>query len=248
MRGQLAPVASGLIVAAVPIVLVGNALLVLVNPWIVHAVYAMPGFPGDSIGLSDGERTDLAITGVRSIRPGDDGVELLRDARLPSGAPAFGEREVSHMQDVRDLVGKFVIAWGVALVVALGSSLALRRIGGPAPFRIPWSTTSRPIPRALVAGCYLTIAMMGLVGLVMLINFEFFFDGFHGIFFEGDSWRFKDRTTLRQIYPDFFWGVAGATIATLVAVQAAAVIGVVAWRSRHRSADGSPVPEAKQRD
>jgi integral membrane protein (TIGR01906 family) len=200
-----------LIVAAVPAILVGNTLWVLINPWFVHAQYAVPGFP-DSHRLSDQERTDLAVRGIRSIRPGSTGTEL-REARLSSGDRAFEEREIQHMADVRGLVSGFLTAWAIALVLAVAAALGLRRLGA-----------TRSVRRALVAGALLTIAAMGLVGLIMLINFEFFFDGFHGAFFEGESWRFNSSYVLRQLYPDFFWGVAGGTMAALVVLQALALL------------------------
>ena len=231
MRRRLALALSALLILAVPIVLVGNTLLVLVNPWFVHAQYAIPGFPDDDIGLSDDERTDLAVTGIRSIRPGSEGTELLREARLPDGTPAFDEDEIRHMDDVRALVRGTLIAWAIALVLGLGALLALRRIDGPSPLRLPWTPALGPVGTALVGGAYLTIAAMALAGLVMLIDFDFFFDDlFHGLFFEGDSWQFDDEDTLLQLYPEFFWGVAGATLAALVVLQAAAVIGVARKR------------------
>jgi hypothetical protein len=233
MRRRLALALSALIVVAVPVVLVGNTLLVLVNPWFVHAQYAVPGFPDDSRGLSDGERTELAVTGIRSIRPGSGGVELLREARLPSGGPAFEEREIQHMEDVRRLVAGSLIAWAIALVLGVGAVLALRRINGPPAFRLPWTHARGPVRRALVGGAYLTIAAMALAGLVMLVDFDLFFDGFHGVFFEGDSWQFDDGDTLLQLYPDFFWGVAGGTMAALVTLQAAALIALFGLRARN---------------
>jgi Protein of unknown function (DUF1461) len=232
VRLRFATVLSALIVAAVPVVLIGNALWVLVNPWLVHAEYALPGFPDDDFDLSDQERTDLAVTGVRSIRPGGDGVEQLREARLPDGNPAFVEREIQHMEDVRSLVTGSLIAWGIALVLAVSASLALRRLGGPAPFRLRWTREAGPVGSALVAGACLTIVAIGLAGVVMLIDFELFFDGFHGVFFEGDSWQFSDKYTLRQLYPDFFWGVAGGAMAALVAFQVAALIAACTLRGR----------------
>src|SRR5512134_3218871 len=150
MRRRLVLALSAVIVVAVPVVLVGNTLLILVNPWFVHAQYAVPGFPDDSRGLSDGERTDLAVTGIRSIRPGSGGVELLREARLPGGGPAFEEREIEHMEDVRGLVGGALIAWAVALVIGLAAVLALRRIDGPPAFRLPWTRAPDPVGRALI--------------------------------------------------------------------------------------------------
>ncbi len=221
MRPKLAAVLAALIVAAVPAVLIGNALWVMVNPWLVHAQYAIPGFPDDAFGLSDAERTDLALTGVDSIRPGTEGVELLREARLPSGGEAFDQREIDHMQDVRGLMAAFFILWAAALALGIAAALALRRLG-----------SGRRISVALKRGAVLTLAVMAAAGLVMLVDFEFFFDGFHGIFFEDETWEFNETYLLRQIYPDFFWGVAGAAIAAAVALQALVLFAAFRGRAR----------------
>jgi integral membrane protein (TIGR01906 family) len=232
MRPKLALALSALIVAAVPAILIGNTLWVLVNPWFVHAQYSVPGFPADSHGLNDQERTDLAVTGIRAVRPGSDGVEKLREARLPSSDLAFEEREIQHMADVRGLVAGFLTVWAVALVLTVAAALGLRQLGAPGS-----------VGSALVAGAFLTVAAMALVGLIMLINFEVFFDGFHGVFFEGDSWRFNSSYILRQLYPDFFWGVASGTMAALVVLQAVALVAGFRPRGRddRRLAHATPM-------
>ena len=212
MRRGPAIALSALLIAATPTVLVGNALWVLVNPWLVHAQYAIPGFPDDDQGLEGDERSDLAVTGIRSVRPWDDGIVLLEEARLPEGEPAFDERETTHMQDVRDLIGGFLVAWAIALVAAIGAGLALWRFGERARLQA-----------ALLWGAKLTIGVMAISALLLLVSFETFFDGFHGIFFEGDSWRFNETYTLRRLYPDFFWGSAGAITALVIGLQAAGV-------------------------
>lgn len=222
MRRGTAIGLSALIVAAIPLILIGNALWLLINPWFVEAQYALPGFPEPALALSDEDRTDLAITGMRSIRPGGEGVELLREARLPSGDPAFEQREITHMQDVRSLIAGFLWAWGVALLAALAAVLALRRWGDPGR-----------AGRALLGGALLTVGAMALAGLVMLVDFELLFDGFHGVFFEGDSWRFNETFLLRSLYPDAFWGVAGGVMAALVLAQAGGLI-LFARRRGHR--------------
>lgn len=219
MRPKLAAVLAALIVAAVPAVLIGNALWVMVNPWLVHAQYAIPGFPDDARGLSDADRTDLALTGIDSIRPGTEGVELLREARLPSGGEAFEEREIDHMQDVRQLITAFFVLWAAALALGIAAALALRRLG-----------SGEEITVALRRGAVLTVAAMAAAGLVMAVDFEFFFDGFHGVFFEDETWEFNETYLLRQIYPDFFWGVAAATMAAAIAIQA--LVLVAAFRGR----------------
>ncbi|MGZ5387644.1 MAG: lipoprotein intramolecular transacylase Lit [Solirubrobacterales bacterium] len=223
MRPKLAAALAALIVAAVPAVLIGNALWVMINPWLVHAQYAIPGFPDDAFGLSDAERTDLALTGVDSIRPGTEGTELLREARLPSGGEAFDQREIDHMQDVRELMAAFFVLWAAAVVAGIAAALALGRLG-----------YGNRVTLALKRGAVLTLAAMAVAGLVMLIDFEFFFDGLHGILFEDETWEFNETYLLRQIYPDFFWGVAGAAIAAAVALQA--LVLFAAFRAR------APVP------
>lgn len=213
MRPSPAAAAATLVVLAVPLVLLGNAIWILLNPWLVDLEYALPGFPAPAAegpALTGSEREELADTGIESVRPFGDGAGVLRAAELPQGGPAFDLREIAHMQDVRDLVGRLLIAWALALAALVAACAWLvRRAGGGV------------VRRALARGAALTAGAMALIGLVMLVDFELFFDGFHGIFFEGDSWRFNETYTLRSLYPDEFWGVAGGLAALLVLAQGA---------------------------
>jgi len=216
---------GAVVAAAIPFVLVGNAVLVGMQPWIVDAVYAVPGVPDDPLGLAGAARERLATLGVRAVRPFDAGVGLLRDARLPDGAPAFTARELRHMQDVRDLVGVILRAWAVALAAGLAAGLALhRRAGGAA------------VARAVRRGARATLALGALLGLGLLVAFDPVFEAFHGLFFAGDSWRFADERTLRRLYPDAFWAVAGCLLAVIVAAQAVALARPL--RPRRRRRDG----------
>jgi len=220
MRRGVAIALSALIVAAIPAILVGNALWLLLQSWFVEAQYALPGFP-DGRGLSEDRRTELAITGVRAVRPFGEGVALLRGAALPDGTPAFTEREIRHMADVRAVLGGFLLAWAVATGVALVACLWLRRVG-----------EGGSVGRALRRGALLTVAMTTVTGVVMAIDYEWFFAAFHAVFFEGRTWRFTDDFTLRRLYPDPFWGVAGATVAALILLQAAALVAAPRYRRR----------------
>lgn len=224
MPRNVATALSVMLIVALPLVLVGNAVWLLLNSWFIEIQYALPGFPVDPEGVQDPERTDLAKTGIRAIRPGSEGVALLEEARLANGAPAFEPREIRHMADVRGLISALLIAWGVALACTVAAGLALRRLGAPSA-----------VGRALSRGAVLTVASMALLGALMAIAFETFFDAFHGIFFADGTWQFKDRFTLRQLYPDAFWGIAGGTVAALVLLQAIAIlVGQRWWQRRGR--------------
>ena len=224
----LPPALTALVAGAVPAIVVGNSLWVLLNPWLVEAQYALPGFPGDRLGLDDGQRTDLAVSGVRSVRPLDEGLTFLRDARLPDGGRAFTEREISHMGDVRSVIAGFVVAWAIALGLLLLAAAPLRRFGGRGAVRA-----------ALARGGVLTFLLIALVGFVVLIDFEGFFGAFHGVFFEGDSWRFDDNDTLLQLYPETFWIVASAVIVALTLLQAGA-LALLRRRSSRRVLHATP--------
>ncbi len=227
MRRDVAAALSALIVVAIPTILVGNALWVLLTSWFIDAQYALPGFPDDPQGLDDHERAALAKAGVRAIRPGGDGVATLREARLPDGIRAFELRELRHLEDVRGVVAGFLTAWAIALVAGVGAMLALLRLGGLASLR--WSLTW---------GLRVTVGAMAAAGVVMAIDYDAFFDAFHGLLFEGDSWRFNRRFLLRRLYPDAFWAVASGVLVGLVLLQAGAVALALRRVVRHAPRNG----------
>lgn len=222
MQRNIATALSVVLIVALPLLLIGNAVWLLLNSLFIEFQYALPGFPVDPEGVQDPKRTDLAKTGIRAIRPGSEGIVLLEEARLANGRQAFEPREIRHMADVRGLISALLIAWGLALACAVAAGLALRRLAAPGA-----------VGRALSRGALLTVVSMALLGILMAITFETFFDAFHGVFFAEGTWQFKDRFTLRQLYPDAFWGIAGGTVAALVLLQAIAIfVGLRWWQRR----------------
>jgi len=231
MRRALPVVLAVTVALAVPAVLLGNGLWLLTNGWYVHAEYARPGFPADPYGFTKAERTRLALVGLDSIQPTNRrGVEVLRAARLPDGAPAFGERAITHMSDVRSLVGKVLLAHALALLAIVVCAILARvlRLRGP-------------ISRGLLAGGVLTLVLAALIGLLMLVSFNWFFVHFHEALFTGDTWLFPDSDTLIRLYPDTFWSDFGGVLAGLTVLQAALLAGG-AWWWRRRARTGAVPP------
>ena len=206
-----------LIAVAVPPALVVNALRVLATDTFVRHELDREGFPPDRLGLSATEREALALVGLRSIRPGTDGIALLERATLPDGSPAFDERELSHMDDVRRLFGA---ALRVQLVVAVAIAILALAL---AP-----TTLRRVVPRGLLAGALATLVVAVLAVPVILLGFDRFFTRFHEVFFEGDSWRFSTTDTLLRLYPERFWEDVSRFAAALTVGQAV-VLALLAW-------------------
>jgi integral membrane protein (TIGR01906 family) len=212
-----------LVAALVPVLLVTTSLRIVVNDWIVRFEYGLGGVPADRFGLESGERERLALLGLESISPGTRGVELLENARLPDGEPAFAPRELTHMQDVRDLVVTMLTAQLIAAAALAATGLGLA-----------WPRTTRAVvPRGLRWGVLGTVALAAACGVAMLVAWDWFFESFHRLFFEGDTWRFPSSDTLIRLYPNEFWVGVGSWLAGLtVALGAAVWIGATLWLRR----------------
>jgi integral membrane protein (TIGR01906 family) len=128
------------------------------------------------------------------------------------------------MHDVRTVMTGLLIAWAVAVVLLAAAWIATR---GRAEARAA-------LHRGLWWGAFAAIGLLGLSALFMLVDFDAFFTSFHGIFFEGDSWRFPDTDTLRLLYPYAFWGIAGTALALLTIGQALLLAAIA--RKRRLSA------------
>ena len=195
--------------------LIGNAVHVLAHGWFPRVEYGR--LAPEPYGLTQAQRTSLARTARDSIVPFGGGERALRDARLPSGRPAFGDRELRHMSDVRRYVlGLYLIhAIGILALVAL----ALRR------------RTRQVVRDGLAGGALVTLGIAAFVAVYVAVSPVSFLGGFHRVFFSGDSWRFAETDTLRRLFPDSFWSDTAVALGALVTLQAVALLGVaIYWR------------------
>ena len=208
-----------LIAVTVTPIFVVSAFRVLAHDWFVRFELERDGFPADRYGLTTPQRVELARTGLRAIRPESEGIVLLERATLPDGSPAFDERELRHMADVRRRLGTAFRAQlaALALLVVLAVALARSR---------RWRTV---VPWGLLSGSLATLGVAVLAVPVILLGFDGFFIRFHEVFFSGDSWRFSDTDTLLRIYPEVFWQDTAQLAAALVVAQAIGVALVSVW-------------------
>lgn len=219
-----------------PIVAIG-ALRVVTQPWIVHFEVDHGRLPADRYGFTDDDRVRLGLIGLEAIRPGGEGIALLERTTLPDGTPAFGDRELRHMGDVRSIVG-VLFRLHTALLVTVGLTalvLARSRSGRTA------------VPRGLRWGAFATVAIAAVLGIVMAVAWDPFFETFHRIFFEGRTWWFYADDTLRRVYPDAFWMGVAAWITGLATLFTGLVLaGATWWRRRvsgERAGGGAPGAE-----
>jgi integral membrane protein (TIGR01906 family) len=219
---SISPQAAGrvavvVLAASVPFALALNGVRLIARDWFPAFEYGRSWFPADPYGMTRAERTRLARIGLHSVQPGGPGIALLREARLADGREAFREKELRHMSDVRSVLGAGL--WlHVGILVAWAAALA-------ATVRARDPELSTLVPRALRAGAILTLALAAGIAVLVLIDDNVFLTGFHSVFFEGDSWRFRETDTLRRLYPDRFWGDTAIVLGAGAAAQAALLLG-----------------------
>ncbi|HZY42226.1 MAG TPA: TIGR01906 family membrane protein [Anaerolineae bacterium] len=218
---------SLLITLAVPFLLVVSCIRLVANDWLIYFEYnTRPGFPADPYGFTLEQRTRLAMDGLYSVLPQGEGMIRLEQAKLPDGSPAFNEREIKHMQDVRVLMAQVypIQLMGLALIVILG--IVLHRFAA-------WR---RAVPDGLKWGAILTLTLLATLIAYVLINFDAFFLTFHQLFFAGDTFMFLYTDTLIRLYPEVLWSDASILIGVMTVVMAVVLLVIGrAWLTSVKS-------------
>jgi integral membrane protein (TIGR01906 family) len=215
-----------LIVISVPFVLTMGVVRIFTLPWYPAWAYERAAFPADPGGMPEAWRLYLAQRCIAYLNL-PRGVISLEELHLLDGSPAFNDREISHMADVKRVYGQLTAFAAVALVMAISAGWVLHR-------RWP----SPEVWRALSDGGLLTVLILSVLGVWMLVGWEVFFTQFHAVFFEGGSWLFRWDDTLIRLFPMAFWQWAGLMVAGIVggiALLLALAGRIVVRRYRMRS-------------
>lgn len=195
-----------------PIVLLGFALRLLLSPLFLRVEYQMPGFPDDPYGFTRADRLRWAPFAVEYL-VNREGISYLGGLRFDDGTPLYNERELSHMEDVKAVTQGALNVFYLAL-----AGLAL--LGLWSKRGEQWSAFRSGLKRGggIMVGLAGVVAAVVAVGMFLLPGlFWSVFEGFHAIFFEGDSWLFQYSDTLIRLFPLRFWQDA-FLFAALIAV------------------------------
>ena len=197
--------------ALLPLVLVLTSVRLLLTEIFVRMEYSLPGFPADRYGFTKADRIQYAAVALDYLL-NDAGVEFLGNQRFEEGSAVYNERELRHMQDVKQVTQSALrvrrVGAGLILVLVL---VVWRGAGG------------RFALEALQDGSRLTAILMLVLGVVLLVGFAVIFVGFHQVFFDPDTWTFRFEDTLIRLFPERFWQVAFGAVALATLVQAGVV-------------------------
>ncbi len=200
-----------------------TSFLPLISSPFLRLQYARPDMP-PSNRFTPQERQAYAEAAAYYL-VSTEGIDYLADLKDSQGLPLFNERELTHMVDVKVLLGKAIaldIVFGLLLAGALGILLSQRETRYRAPFY-------------LFMGSLVTLALCMSTVIVVPLQFRFFFVEFHHVFFIGDTWLFPRSDTLIQLFPEVFWFDALQSWIFLIIVEAILLGGVTYIWMRRRS-------------
>ena len=191
---------SWIVTILIPLILIGLALRVLLTPLFYKLEYNMPYFPADEYGFTKADRLKWAPYAVNYLINSAD-VSYLGDLKFDDGTPLYNERELRHMQDVKNVTRSALRLWYISLALLLG-------LGLWAWFGDWWQYFLLGLKR----GGWLMVGLAALIGAIVIVGilinpnvFDNFFILFHSLFFEGDSWLFLFSDTLIRLFPIRFW-------------------------------------------
>ena len=207
---KLPTLLSYLVSLATPLVLIGLALRILLTPLYYTVEYNMPYFPADEYGFTKEDRLKWAKPSVEYLVNSAD-ISYLGDLKFDNGTPIYGESELSHMHDVKNVVQGALKVWYLSIAVLILLAILAQRNGWMPLYLI-----------GLRRGGWWMIGLAVTLGFIagagILLNpdiFWNFFAWFHSLFFEGDSWLFYYSDTLIRLFPIRFWQDAVIAMAVI---------------------------------
>jgi len=208
-----------LVTLSLPVFLVLTGVRLVMTDAFLQVEYHRPGFSADRYGFTREDRLRYAPQAVDYLRGGPD----LEALTFPDGQPLYNPRELRHMADVK-------AATDMALALHTALTLGLLAVALLAAWR-PGARIA--LRRGLADGGALTLALIVALLIVVVFGWNLFFESFHRVLFEGDSWQFSTSDTLIRLFPQQFWFDAALTIG-LIAVLGAllALLGARVWSRR----------------
>ena len=207
---KLPTLLSYLVSLATPLVLIGLALRILLTPLYYTVEYNMPYFPADEYGFTKEDRLKWAKPSVEYLVNSAD-ISYLGDLKFDNGTPIYGEAELSHMHDVKNVVQGALKVWYFSIAVLILLAILAQRNGW-----MPLYLTGLRRGGWWMIGLAVTLGFIAGAGILLNPDiFWNFFAWFHSLFFEGDSWLFYYSDTLIRLFPIRFWQDAVIAMAVI---------------------------------
>lgn len=210
----LSALAMGVFILCIPIFLLTTNMAGAVNSARLYEYGFNRYEVSEATGIGDEDLLVVAREMIHYFNSEEEPIQITILA--PGGEELFNEREVAHLKDVKGLIrlcyNLQVATFGCLAVILIGGFVWQRRRFGPS------------LAKMALGGGALTIALLLLVGIAALVNFDWLFLNFHRLFFSGDSWILSG--SLPQIFPQGFFYDAALFIVGATIVEALVIGGI----------------------
>jgi len=210
------PILRTYITLTLPFLLALLNVRAVMTPLFLQIEYNRPDFPEDFYGFTREDRLNYAPYALEYLLNAED-IDFLGDLRFPNGEAQYNIRELRHMRDVKVITQYTYLFGTIGGVTAIAAAFYLYRTARPA------------LRQALFGGAILTLSIIAAIVVIAILNWDFFFTGFHTLFFTSGTWRFEYSDTLIRLFPEQFWFDAALTIGALTFLMAALLV-VIIWK------------------
>ena len=148
-------------------------------------------------GIGDIDLTDITEKLLGYLNDDTDNLKITKSINGKE-QQVFGEREVLHMVDVKELFLSGRNIKNISFVIVLLSLIYL------------FIKDKKSIGNTLILSSVTSISVIGLLSVLMYVDFNKYFTYFHEIFFSNDLWLLNpDTDVLIQMLPiEFFYSIA----------------------------------------
>lgn len=228
--------AAGLFVVALPVLFGTTSLRWLVSDsgwyrsgFAKYGVSERTGIAPDELGRKAEEISSYLLFGRERV----DDIKVVQRGQTHL---LFGDRENKHMDDVRELMGRFYVLQTVSGIYVLLYLAGGRLWLGPGHWRT--------VGRGLRWGGTATLGLFGLMGALSLVDFDQLFLQFHLMSFDNDLWILDPtKDNLLMMFPQGFWYDSAIRLALATGSQALVAI-LVGWLLSRRPSAFSYQPSA----
>ena len=223
----LAAINTVLFIICIPLLLITTNVRFAVNDIRLYEYGFNKYHVSEDTGLDKGNLTEIAHKLITYFNSDEEFVDI----------SVYNQRDIDHLKDVKGLIQLVYRLQFVSLAyiaVYLGFNFLL--LGGAF-----W----RQLARRIIWGSWTTVAVLAVLGLIALVDFNQFFLLFHLVSFRNDLWQLYPGDKLLAMFPEGFFNDAALFVGGAIILEAI-IIGVAAWGFLKRRRKTKPEPVTPQ--